>query len=188
MTPVSGRHDRQELARGGHGVPQLDAEHHHVDRTDGGGIIGHADLRQPDILRTAFDAEPALAQGGEMRSARNEMHVGAALDETGAEIAADATRPHDCNFHRAPSQNPDRDGASHTCPARPRSIRRRGRLPGFGRFPTPATRRCGPISCILEVQTAMPIWNLPPARRILLDGWFEGRRKGPVKVASPRGL
>ena len=45
--------------------------------------------------------ETALAHGGEMGAARHEMNVGAALDQPGAKIAADAARAHDRNAQAA---------------------------------------------------------------------------------------
>ena len=93
-------HERQQLARGRLGVPQLDAEHHRIDGTDGLGIVGHVDLGQVDRLRAAFDGEPALAHGGKMCAARDEMNISTPLNEPRAEIPADASRAHDRNSQR----------------------------------------------------------------------------------------
>jgi hypothetical protein len=71
-----------------------------------------------------------------MRSAGDEMHIGAALQEARAKIAADAARPHDGNSHRAHS------GAC---------------VSGSGERLTVVYLRS---DCILEVQTAMPILEL----------------------------
>ena len=97
--PGLGPDDREELARRVLGVPELDAEHHHVDRADGRGIVGDGDLGQVDRIVRALDREAVPAHGREMAAARHEVHVGAALHQLGAEIAADAARPHDCNPH-----------------------------------------------------------------------------------------
>src|SRR5262249_18240043 len=70
------------------------------DRADGFRLVAHTDLRQMDRLRPALDREPALAHGGKMCAARDEMNIVAALHEPRAEIAADASRPHDRNSHR----------------------------------------------------------------------------------------
>jgi hypothetical protein len=77
------------LARGSFRVPQFDAEHHHVDRADGFRVVSRVDLGQMDRIRPAFDREAALAHGGKMRPARDEMNIGAPLHEPRAEIAAD---------------------------------------------------------------------------------------------------
>src|SRR5262245_53547257 len=97
----AGLHDRQQLARGTLGVPELDAEHHHIDGADGPGVVGHTDIWQVQRLRPAFNRETALAHGGKMRPACNEMNIGAALDEPGAEIPAHAPRAHDRNSQGA---------------------------------------------------------------------------------------
>ena len=97
----AGLHDWQQLARGALAVPELDAEHHHIDGADGPGVVGHVDLGQVERRRPAFDREAALAHGGKMCAARNEMNIGAALDEPGAEIPAYAPRAHDRNSHHA---------------------------------------------------------------------------------------
>ena len=94
-------HEREQLARGSLGIPQLNAEHHHIDRADGFRIVAHVDVGQMHRVRPAFDREPALAHGGKMCAARDEMDVGATLHEPRAEIAADTARSHDRNSHRA---------------------------------------------------------------------------------------
>src|SRR5437763_10184566 len=94
-------HEREQLARGSLAIPQLDAEHHHIDRADGFRIVAHVDVGQMDWIRPTFDREPALAYGGHMCAARDEMDVGAALYEPRAEITADPARSHDRNSHRA---------------------------------------------------------------------------------------
>ena len=101
-----GRHDRNERACRALGIPQLDAEHHHVDRTDALGLGGDIDLRHVDSLRPAFDGETVLTHGGEMRTACDEMNVGSALHQPRAEIPADPAGPHDRNAHvTLPSQS-----------------------------------------------------------------------------------
>src|SRR5262249_34256024 len=86
------------------GVPELDVEHHEIDRTDGRRIVGHAHLGQMDRLWTACDGEAALAHGREMGTSRNEVDVGAGMRQPSAEISADPTRSHDRNSHAASSQ------------------------------------------------------------------------------------
>src|SRR5215467_3104259 len=97
----AGLRDWQQLAGGALAVPELDAEHHHIDRADGPGVVGHVDLGQVERRGPAFDREAALAHGGKMRAARNEMNISTALDEPGAEIPAHAPRAHDRNSQRA---------------------------------------------------------------------------------------
>ena len=47
----------------------------------------------------ALDGEAMGAQGRKMRAARDEVHVGTAPRQPGAEIASDAPGPHDGNAH-----------------------------------------------------------------------------------------
>ena len=90
-------HDRQELPGRVLGVPQLDAEHHQIDRTDGLRVVSHVHAGKVDGLRPAFDREAALAHGREVAAARHKMNVRTALGEPGSEIAPDASRTHDGN-------------------------------------------------------------------------------------------
>jgi hypothetical protein len=50
----------------------LTAKQHDIDRTDRGRIIGDLGVFQMQIAERAFDLEPALADGVEMRAARDE--------------------------------------------------------------------------------------------------------------------
>jgi hypothetical protein len=90
-------HDRKERTGRTFGVPQLDAEHHQVDRADAPRIVCHIDLGHMNRLRTAFDGKSVRPHGGKMRPARNEMDIGAPLREPRAEIPADPAGAHDCN-------------------------------------------------------------------------------------------
>src|SRR5579859_46886 len=93
-------HDRLERLRRAFGVPQFDGEQHDVDRADLLRIVGDVDLGQADRIVRALDREAVLAHGCKMRAAGDEVHVGAALLELGAEITADAARSHDGNAQR----------------------------------------------------------------------------------------
>jgi hypothetical protein len=55
-----------------------------------------------DVTELTFDFEAALAHRGQMRAARDECHVAARLDQSGAEVAADAARSHHSDFHSVP--------------------------------------------------------------------------------------
>src|SRR5262249_47516781 len=74
----------------------------------------HVDLGQVERRGPAFDRDAALAHGGKMRAARNEMNISTApLDEPGAEIPAHAPRAHDRNSQRALQPQAD---AAILCP------------------------------------------------------------------------
>ena len=101
MTPGRRSHERQQLTRGSFGVPQLDAEHHHIDRPDGLRVVGRVDFGQMERIRPPLDREAVLAHSGKMRSARDEMNIGAPVHEPRAEVTADPSRPHNGNSQRA---------------------------------------------------------------------------------------
>ena len=70
------------------------------------GFEVRSDVTMPEMggfrwLTVGPPGQPEIAHGGKMRSARDEVNVGAALDQPGTEIPADAARPHDRNSHRA---------------------------------------------------------------------------------------
>jgi hypothetical protein len=73
-------------------LPRLDAEQHHVDRADVGGIGARhrVDVHVPEH---AIDAQAVGANGSEVRSARDHGQVGARLGQACAEIRADAAGP-----------------------------------------------------------------------------------------------
>src|SRR5262249_38574670 len=170
----AGLHDRQQLAHGVLGVPELDAEHHDIDGADGAGIVGHVDFGQMERLRPTFDRETVLAHGGKMRAARDEMHIGAALDEPGAEIAAHAPRAHDRNSQHA--LQPQADAAilcrrSHLNRLGPLCGRMRS-ISGSGRV---RKRSCG-------LKGKSPYWARS-ARRGAIPVGRSGAPQGPLKVA-----
>src|SRR5262249_11514752 len=95
-------HDRQQQARRLLGVPQLDPEHHQIDFADRCRIVGRFDLRQTERLVRALDRKPMLAHGRKVGAAGNEVHVGPAACQLGAEKAPDPARSHDRNPQRFP--------------------------------------------------------------------------------------
>ena len=54
---------------------------------------------QMQIAERAFDLQPVLADGIEMRAARDEMHLVSGRGHARAEISADRARRHHCNTH-----------------------------------------------------------------------------------------
>src|SRR6516165_4101792 len=170
----AGLHDRQQLARGVLGVPELDAEHHDIDGADGAGIVGHVDFGQMERLRPAFDRETVLAHGGKMRPARNEMHIGAALDEPGAEIPAHTPRAHNRNSQRALQPQAD---AAILCPRS--HLNRLGARPPCGADTLWGSCRVRKRSCGLKGKS--PYWARSARRAQSTRRTVRGRRKGPSK-------
>ena len=100
VDPVLERDDRRLGAQQGPaqpacrlGVPQLDAEHDHVDGADLGRIVRRPDRSDGDSVGRAFDGEPALAHGLQVGAAGDEGDFLARRRETRAEVAADAAAP-----------------------------------------------------------------------------------------------
>ncbi len=81
-------------------VPQLDAEHHDIDRRERRRIVGGDDPRQHDVAARAFDAQAVRPHRGQMRAARDEGDLVAPRGELRAEIAADPAGADDRNAHR----------------------------------------------------------------------------------------
>jgi hypothetical protein len=91
--------DRLDLLGGALGVPELHAEHHDVDRAaDLGGLLDRAHLEVRVAVR-ALDRQAVLLHRREVPPPRDESHLVSALLQAAAEIAADAARPHACDFH-----------------------------------------------------------------------------------------
>jgi hypothetical protein len=91
-------HQRADLRDRLLGVPQLHAQHDDVGDADLRRVVGGMDLRHVQRLR-AFDVQAVPAHGLQVPAARDEMHVGAALHQAGAEVAAQPARTHDRDAH-----------------------------------------------------------------------------------------
>lgn len=91
-----GRPDqRPERRREARDLRGLHAHEHHVDDTDGAGIVGALYRRQRQIAVDALEDESARAQRIEGGAARDEDDVVAGLLQTGTQHAADGTSPDD---------------------------------------------------------------------------------------------
>ena len=80
-------------------IPKLDRKQDDIDRPDVGRIVGHLRILEMQIAERAFDDQSIVADGVEMRSARDEGHVVARGRHARAEISADRARRHCCNPH-----------------------------------------------------------------------------------------
>ena len=90
MIPVSGPTIGTSWRAAVLGVPELDAKHHESTGPMVAGSSVTVHLRQVDRLMGAVDGEAVLAHGRKVGAAGDEIHVGAALHQLGAEIAPDA--------------------------------------------------------------------------------------------------
>lgn len=82
-------------------VPQLDAHHHKVDRTNLARLVRGADVLEKERVRAALDPKPFLSYRLQMRTPGDEAHLGPAARQQSAEIAAKATRSHHSHPHPA---------------------------------------------------------------------------------------
>ena len=95
--------ERRDLRRAALDVPQLDAEHHDVDRRERRRIVASpSTLRKRHVASRALDAQSVLAHRGEMRAARDERDIVARLREPRAEVAADAAGADHRDAHACP--------------------------------------------------------------------------------------
>jgi hypothetical protein len=81
------------------GVPQLDREHHHIDRANRLRIVGDVHLGQMQVAVHALDGEAVLGDGVAMRAARDEENLVSVRRQPAPEIAADRSRRHCRNTH-----------------------------------------------------------------------------------------
>ncbi len=127
MMPVSGPITGRICFAARLGVAQLHREDHHVDRADGGGVIGRLHVGQMERLWSPSTARPFRLHGFQVFATRNERDIGAAMLQQRAVVAADAARTHDRDFH-ACSPELCRAERSHLRHARRGGLRRIARL------------------------------------------------------------
>ena len=120
---------RAQRARGLGHLPGLDADQDDVDGPDPREVVVRFRRRDREVALHAVDAQPALADGGEVRPARDERDRLPRLREASAEVRADPARADDRDPH--PPILADRRAPSHRATfrraARPRDVPRAAR-------------------------------------------------------------
>ena len=80
-------------------VPQLDAEQHEIDRSDGSRVVGRLGRNDVCFATSAFDFQAIGFHGGQMCAARDEGDVRTGLGQRCPEGTADTASPDYRDFH-----------------------------------------------------------------------------------------